>query len=377
LEEKKMLKKIFVILITVAAYANATSVSDGFESGFGYWYYTAGVSLTADNGPSAAGSQAAQLDSRGEYPTSTNLKSLAFSPTGTNPYAGAPFVVSGCGYWQELTFDYKTTVDATGTPQVRLRAYNQPAGVDGKKSGTFLGESVGNLNLTNGNWATTTIYHNASCYAKSLDLVYSLNTYSNMGDAYTGSLKVDNVRVVQAIVPNGKFEVGTVGSSASYWHQSSGVSTVSDNGISAAGNQAVSLAAGTNAIDMRAVAMNISAGEQIKLDFDYKTIGGTEGGLELRVRWCSGLDGANPFAEYATTFAMTGDQWAAIPTIDLTAPQGAQSFDLIFSKYKFDAVKFDGEVRIDNIAVTPVPEPATIALMTIGCLMLKRRKFSL
>lgn len=160
---------IFLCTIPVSAVelfntaSNLVTYSPGFENGTSGWYTSGGEIIEAASAPE--GTHCAKLP---DSTSAQNWRSRKYTITPGKDY--------------QLRFDYITTVGAEGNPQVRFRFFS---------SGTFMGESVQVLSLTEGIW--TSVYISGICpyYASSFDVFFTTNTFGT----FTGTTAIDNVRV--------------------------------------------------------------------------------------------------------------------------------------------------------------------------------------
>ncbi len=171
----------FKTIVAIALMASLTAgvsmaglVANGdFEAGLNDWFQV-GVTVGADNGPSAAGTQCAFFEFGGNR---TDLRSWAISVDAGTEYT--------------LTFDYKTSAGSSDNPQLRFRFF-ESADEHGNTSGAFKGEGWAALSLTNGNWEVKTVTYTAPEGATAADILLTANVFGTFG----GQLSADNMTVV-------------------------------------------------------------------------------------------------------------------------------------------------------------------------------------
>ena len=176
---------IFVTLLTIPTALGAfdptnLAFNPGFETGNLSDWFTGGdsaIAVVSDNGPLASGSYCVQMGT----PGSRDLRSQGIPVTVDKVY--------------QLTFDYKTSADATGNPQVRFRFWDSLG--SGGTYGTFLGELQRTLDRTNGEWFTIDPMEMiAPEGAVAVDIVFTINVFGS----FTGDVSVDNVAVYSSTV---------------------------------------------------------------------------------------------------------------------------------------------------------------------------------
>lgn len=176
---------------------------------------------------------------------------------------------------------------------------------------------------------------------------------------------------VSASFTNGDFETGDL----TDWFTggSATIAIVSDNGPSAPGSYSVQM--GTpGSRDLRSQGIPVVPGDACSLVFDYKTSVGATGNPQVRFRFWDGLGEGGTFGSFKgeaqRTLDLTDGEWVTIDPMEMIAPEGAVAVDIVFTINVFGS--FDGEVQYDNVVAT-VPEPATMALLGLGGLLLRRK----
>ena len=150
------------------------SEPDGFPND---WFRSSGVSYPDDNGPSAAGVKALQIDA------------LAGGANADWRSSEAPAVVSGKYTW---SFDYKFLEGATGGFRADLRFFD---------GGQFEGEDAPFFNVSNiGQWQTSTRMFTAPPFTNGgdnplADNVLDVRFTSNHFGAGNGLVRFDNISV--------------------------------------------------------------------------------------------------------------------------------------------------------------------------------------
>lgn len=174
------------------------------------------------------------------------------------------------------------------------------------------------------------------------------------------------------LVANPGFETGDL----SDWF-SGGVTVVSDNGPSATGQYCAEIVLFG---DVRSLAMSVTSGQIMTFSFDYKTVGATAGLARAQLRFfenCSpdGRETADPWVgELNLLVGDTGGLWA-VASGDVEVPMDARYADVRICGagiFQDGGPGNPGQLlRVDNISV--VPEPATLALLSLGGLLLRKR----
>jgi hypothetical protein len=166
------------------------------------------------------------------------------------------------------------------------------------------------------------------------------------------------------LVANGDFETGDF----SDWFHSAGCTVVSDNGPSAAGVYAVEIVVGN---DMRTPAIAVVEGFSYDVSFDWKATS-MDGAYWGGFRYWSGVDASrNPTGWLGQTLFQYGPtpdgQWQQASFTASPIPAGAAYADVVF----FNADATGGVFSVDNVSV--VPEPATMAILALGGLFIRRK----
>lgn len=157
------------------------------------------------------------------------------------------------------------------------------------------------------------------------------------------------------LVANGDFEESTNFNS---WFTGGGQLITTDNGPSLPGTNCAELnnTGTTNTRDLRSRGMDIVAGTQYRLTFDYKTLSGSIDQPQIRFRFFDGgIDDygntkGNFKGEAQRGLAQTDDAWQSEEII-FTAPDGSNVADINFTASIFGS--FSGVVRVDNFVVNP------------------------
>lgn len=169
------------------------------------------------------------------------------------------------------------------------------------------------------------------------------------------------------ITSNPDFETGDF----TGWN-TGGASVQADNGPSLAGFSCADLysSGAGDSKDLRSNGYSgITVGDEYQLTFDYKTFPGSTGNPQIRLRF---FDNGGGFkGEAQKTLALTNDQWVT-ESVTAICPAGSDYFDVILTVSLFGTSQ--GTTRFDNADVQLVPEPATIALLGLGSLLLRKRK---
>ena len=142
---------------------NLISYSPGFENGTNGWYTSGG-----------------QIIEVASAPEGTHCAFLPDSTSAQNWRSRKYTVSSGKDY--QLRFSYITSSGADGNPQLRFRFFS---------GGTFMGESVQSLSLTDGQWETMYVTGICPYYASSFDVFFTTNTFGT----FSGSVAIDNTQV--------------------------------------------------------------------------------------------------------------------------------------------------------------------------------------
>lgn len=159
--------------------SQAGLLNPDFEPDFTDWgFITGGSTVVTDNGaPSAPGTSAASLTQSAGHEQAIS-KAIAITP----------------GDLLNLSFDYKTLAGATGNPQLLLR-YWDGIGANGFSDGgggTHKGQHAVTLDLTNGDWATSTLtdlpYFAGSNY---VDAALFVNAFVG----FSGTARFDNISI--------------------------------------------------------------------------------------------------------------------------------------------------------------------------------------
>ena len=171
---EKLMKALLLTVFLMVGSASAGLVENGdFETGdLSGWFSggSAAISIAADNGPSEAGVSCVQISTSGNK----DLRSQGIPVVVGNPCA--------------LVFDYKTSANATGNPQVRFRFWDGLG--EGGTYGSFKGEAQRNLDLTNGEWVTIDPMEMiAPEGAIAVDIVFTVNVFGS----FEGDFMIDNV----------------------------------------------------------------------------------------------------------------------------------------------------------------------------------------
>jgi len=145
------------------------------------------------------------------------------------------------------------------------------------------------------------------------------------------------------------------------------------NGPSAPGDYAVAMSNAPSPGDIRSKGMVVTPGELYDFSVDYNITAASTGEIRAQVRWHEYVDlngnAMNWVGESNSLLSTTGGDWATLTVSGLTAPELAGAVDIRISAGLFEA--FAGDGAIDNVSL--VPEPATLALLGLGGLLLRKR----
>lgn len=163
------------------------------------------------------------------------------------------------------------------------------------------------------------------------------------------------------------------------WFHSSLASVVSDNGPSASGIWAVSWTnTAPRSVDIRSKAISVTPGEVYSFGLDYKTSADATGKFLAQVRWHQSADlngnALGWISEYTAQLGNSGGSWTTFSIGDVGAvPENAAYCDIRIrtSATSPSGNTFVGQLSLDNIRF--VPEPATLALLSLGGLLLRKR----
>ena len=144
-----------------------------------------------------------------------------------------------------------------------------------------------------------------------------------------------------------------------------------DNGPSAFGEYSAYMDNTPNG-DTRSIAIAVTPGETLTFGVDWKTTPDATGDVRAQVRWHTGQDaGRNAIGwigESNFLLGNTGGLWSVFSNNVAVIP-GANYCDIRISANVFEP--FTGSSLIDNVQL--VPEPATLVLLSIGGLLLRKR----
>jgi hypothetical protein len=184
-----------------------------------------------------------------------------------------------------------------------------------------------------------------------------------------------------SLVPNGDFEVDADANSApDDWFRggTTGYVTTDDSN----GSGVASVTSG-NGGDWRSTAFAVAANEQLTWSVDYKVSAGATGTFRADLRFFTGQAGDGGTAgsfqgedvHLVDVSTVTPDVWQTLGPFTLNVPAGSFPPVLVphFADVRISAGLFGpaltGELRLDNINVTRIPEPAT-ATMAISAILL-------
>jgi hypothetical protein len=184
-----------------------------------------------------------------------------------------------------------------------------------------------------------------------------------------------------ALVPNGDFEVDADANSApDDWFRggTTGYVTTDDSD----GSGVASVTSG-NGGDWRSTAFAVTANEQLTWSVDYKVSAGATGTFRADLRFFTGQGGdggtggsfQGEDVHLVDVATVTPDVWQTLGPFTLNVPAGSLPPLLVpnFADVRLSAGLFGpaltGELRLDNIVVTRIPEPATVTLAVSAALL--------
>lgn len=314
---------VFIILCLACSSVSADLVANGdAETGaLDDWFYSGGIYVAADNGPSLAGSNCFAV------PTGDDMR--------TAPFAVIP------GESRTLTYDYKTTAGTTGGIFCLLRYWDAGGG--------WLGQSGGTITGTGGVWQTVTIADSvAPIGAAGADIAIF------PGD-FAGEFKFDNFDIEIAVSPfgvlvaNGDAEAVTP---LADWYHSGGVYEAADNGPTLAGVKCFAVPTGN---DMRTVNFAVTPGQTLNAFVDYKSTAGTTGQIYCLLRYWDAT-GTGWQGQSGGTLDPTDGAWETVFIENSVVPANAVLADVAM----FSA-GFAGEFRFDNVLLA-VPSEDDVSL---------------
>jgi PEP-CTERM motif len=178
---------------------------------------------------------------------------------------------------------------------------------------------------------------------------------------------VSGANAQPGLIPNANVETdsepdGTPDS----WFHSGGTSYVDDNGPSAPGSKAIQLDSAGQ--DWRSSEAPAVSGATYNWSFDYKFLEGATGEFRADLRF---FDSPNFAGEDTPLIGVSNiGQWQTLTRTKVAPPRTANPLDGPFVlDTRFSSNLFapgNGLVRIDNVIVTLVPEPTTLALLALA-----------
>jgi hypothetical protein len=172
------------------------------------------------------------------------------------------------------------------------------------------------------------------------------------------------------LVPNGNVETdANANDRPDQWFNSAGVSYPNDNGPSSPGTKSIQLDSAGQ--DWRSSTFPITPGSQYRFSFDYKFLEGATGRFRADFRF---FDGGSFKGEHAPGIDVSNigawQTYSALVTAPAYVPDVPtfpNQADVRVSANLFGAG--NGLVRFDNWSVVLVPEPSSLALLVLGCLV--------
>lgn len=190
------------------------------------------------------------------------------------------------------------------------------------------------------------------------------------------------------LVPNGDFEVDAdANSSPDNWFRGDATNYVTNDDSNGVGTSSATL---ENGGDWRSSAFGVTASEQLTWSIDYKVAQGATGTFRADLRFFTGQgsDGGasgnfqGEDAQMVDVANVVPDVWHTLGPFTFNVPTGSFPPLLVpnFADVRVTAGHFGpplaGQMWLDNITVTRIPEPAAAFLMTIASVagMVVRRR---
>jgi hypothetical protein len=193
-----------------------------------------------------------------------------------------------------------------------------------------------------------------------------------------------------SLVPNGDFEVDSDANSApDDWFRGGTTGYVTNDDSNGVGTSSV---LSGNGGDWRSSAFAVTANEQLTWSIDYKVSQGATGTFRADLRFFTGQGGDGGTAgsfqgedvHQVDVSTVTPGVWQTLGPFTINVPAGSVPPLLVpnFADVRVSAGLFGaplvGELRLDNISVTRIPEPGTAALLAMsgvaGIVAMRRRR---
>jgi hypothetical protein len=114
----------------------------------------------------------------------------------------------------------------------------------------------------------------------------------------------------------------------------------------------------------------LSSGEILTFSGWSMDVGTDAGGTEIRIEWRDSVGDAEiaRTANYVPVLTDVYTQWSLMDTV----PEGADLARVVYAIQSFGAGP-NQNIYVDDVSVTVIPEPASLALLGLGLMFLRRR----